>query len=92
MRKTNTSNSAIDNIFITRSKNYIISPHINGLSDHEAQIMVMENTALTKQRNNITIMIDINDQSTLEFQLLLSYENWEDIFWRMMPTFLSINF
>jgi hypothetical protein len=25
-------------------------------------------------------MRDINDQSILEFQLLLSHENWEDIF------------
>jgi hypothetical protein len=41
---------------------------------------VIENTALTKQRNNTTTMRDINDQSILEFQLLLSYENWEDIF------------
>jgi len=72
-RKTNASSSAIDNIFITRSKNYTISPHINGLSDHESQIIVIENTALTKQRNNINTMRDINDQSILEFQLLLSH-------------------
>jgi hypothetical protein len=78
-RKTNASSSAIDNIFITRSKNYTISPHINGFSDHEAQIIVIENTALTKQRNNITAMRDINDQSVLEILLLLSHENWEDI-------------
>jgi len=60
-RKTNASSSAIDNIFITRSKNYTVSPHINGLSDHEAQIIVIENTALTKRRNNTTTMRDIND-------------------------------
>jgi hypothetical protein len=42
--------------------------------------MAIENTAVTKQRNNITIVRDKNDQSKLEFQLLLSYENWEDIF------------
>jgi exonuclease III len=33
-RRTHASSSAIDNIFVTRSKNYSISPHINGLSDH----------------------------------------------------------
>jgi hypothetical protein len=65
---------------LTRSKNYMIYPHINGLSDHEAQIIVIENTVLTKQRNNITTMRDINYQSILEFQLLLSYKNWESIF------------
>jgi hypothetical protein len=40
---------------------------------------VTENTAVTKQRN-ITTMRDINDHSILEFHLLLSHENWEDIF------------
>jgi exonuclease III len=89
--KANASTNAIDNIFMTRTKNYIIYPHINGLSDHETQIIVMENTTLTKQRN-ITTKRGINDQSVLEFQLLLSHENWEEILWRMMPTFLSINF
>jgi len=80
MHKTNVSITAIDNIFITRTKNYTIYPHINGLSNHEAQIMVIENTVLTKQRNNITTKRDINVQSILEFQLLLSHENWEEMF------------
>jgi len=79
-RKTNASTSAIDNIFIARTKNYSIYPFINGLSDHEAQILVIENIVLTKQRNNITTKRDINDHSIMEFQLLLSHENWEEIF------------
>ena len=79
-RKSKASNTAIDNIFITRTKKYIINPHINGLSDHKAQTIVIENVVLTKQRNNITTTRDINDQRTLEFQLLLSHENWEEIF------------
>jgi len=41
---------------------------------------VTENTVLTKQRNNITTKRDINSQSILEFQLLLSHENWKEIF------------
>ena len=72
--KTNTSTTAIDNIFIAMTKNYTIYPFINGFSDHEAQILVIENIILTKQRNNITTKRDINDQSILEFQLLLSHE------------------
>jgi len=52
---------------------------------------VIENIVLTKQINNITTKRDINDQSILGFQLLLIYENWEEIFMeddanRMMPT------
>jgi len=75
-RKSKASSTAIDNIFITRTKNYIINPHINGLSDHEVQIIMIENTVLTNQTNKITTKRDINDQSKLEFQLLLSHENW----------------
>jgi hypothetical protein len=78
--KSKASTTAIDNIFITRTKNYIINPHINGLPDHEAKIIMIENIVLTKQRNNITTKRDIDDQSILEFQLLLSHENWEEIF------------
>jgi len=40
---------------------------------------MIENIVLTKQINNITTK-DINDQSILEFQLLLSHKNWEEIF------------
>jgi len=79
-RKTNASATATDNIFIARTKSFTIYPFINGLSNHEAQILVIENTVLTKQRNNITTKRDTNDQSMLEFQLLLSHENWEEIF------------
>ena len=50
--------------------------------DHEAQIIMIENIVLSKEINNITTKREINDQSTciLEFQLLLSRENWEEIF------------
>jgi hypothetical protein len=40
---------------------------------------VIENIVLTKQKINITTKRDINDQSILEFQLLQSHENWEEI-------------
>ena len=67
MCKINACITAIDNIFITRTKNYMIYPHINEHSDHKMQIIVIENTVLTKQKNNITTKRDINDQSILEF-------------------------
>ena len=72
--KSKASTTAFDNIFIAKTKNYIINPHINGLSDHEAQIIMIEKSLLTKQINNITTKRDINDQTILEFQLLLSHE------------------
>jgi len=69
-RKSKASSTAIDNIFIRRTKNSIINPDINGLSDHEAQIIMIENMVLKNQTNKITTKRDINDQSILEFQLL----------------------
>jgi hypothetical protein len=65
---------------LKKYQNFTINTHIDGVSDHEAQIIVIENTVLPKQRNNITTKRGINDQSILEFHLLLSYENWEEIF------------
>jgi len=53
-RKSKASTTVIDNIFITRTKIYIINPHINGLSDHKVQIIVIENIVLTKQINITT--------------------------------------
>jgi len=47
--KSKASTTAIDNIFITRPKSFIINPHINGLYDHEEQIIMTENIVLTKQ-------------------------------------------
>jgi hypothetical protein len=41
---------------------------------------VIKNTTVTKLSNNIFIKRDINDQSIKEFNLLLSYEIWEDVF------------
>jgi hypothetical protein len=79
-RKTNAATAAIDNIFIARTKNYIIYPFINGLSDHEVQILVIENIICAKQRSNATTKRGINDQSIVKFTSLLSYENWEEIF------------
>ena len=79
-RKINGSSTAIDNIFITKTTNHTISPHINRLSDHDAQILEIENTIVKKLSNNIFIRRDINDQSIQTFNLLLSYENWEEVF------------
>ena len=41
---------------------------------------MIENIVLTKQINNITTKRDIKDQSVLEFHLLVSHENLEEIF------------
>ena len=69
-----------DNIFITQTKSYTIHPHCNGLSHHEAQIIVIESTVPAKHRKHILTTRDFNDLNILEFQSLLSQENWEEVF------------
>ena len=70
----------IDNIFIDASRIYNIQPHINGLSDHDAQLITIKNfLAPSKQIDPHHIRI-INNNSIAKFQLQLSWESWEDVF------------
>jgi hypothetical protein len=79
-RTTNTSSSAIDNIFVDRGRNYTIKPYVNGLSDHDAQLLIL-NDMIHKVNSTKTFRIrNINKNTIAEFQLLLSMEQWEDVF------------
>ena len=70
----------IDNIFIDASRIYNIQPHINGLSDHDAQLITIKNfLAPSKQIDPHQIRI-INNNTIAKFQLQLSWENWDDVF------------
>ena len=79
-RITNTSTTMIDNIFIDGSSNYTIKPHINGLSDHDAQLLVVQKFAPTISSYETNYMRNINQYALAEFQILLSWEQWEDVF------------
>lgn len=46
-RITNGCISATGNIFIDKTRNYIISPFMNGTSDHEAQVITLNNMFFT---------------------------------------------
>ena len=59
--------SMIDNIFIDASRNYTIKPHINGLSDHDAQIPTISNF-LVPNINTDPYYIRIIKNSIAEFQ------------------------
>ena len=79
---TKNSSTAIDNIFIDKFKNsdYSIEPFINGLSDHEAQILVLHNINIWYQKFQPTVKRQINEITVAQFKLNLSYENWLDTF------------
>jgi len=54
--KTNASTTANDNIFIAGTKNCTIYPFINGLSDHEAQILVTENKEIILPQGETSVI------------------------------------
>jgi hypothetical protein len=80
-RIQNNSYSIIDNIFINTSKftNYTVYPIINGLSDHDAQNLIIHNI-FNQHDNRIEYKREINDATIADFNNKLSYESWEDVF------------
>ena len=81
-RGLNGSSSAIDNIFIDISHcgKYTIAPFINGLSDHDGQIIKLEKINMQKQTHEIRTVRNFNEYSKDDFILKLSYEIWDNIF------------
>jgi hypothetical protein len=63
--------TAIDNIFIDVSKNvnYSIYPHINRLSDHDAQIIKLNNFSIQGQYNTTQIIRNFNEHSITNLRL-----------------------
>jgi hypothetical protein len=79
-RITKNSATLIDNIFANKGRRYNVVPLINGLSDHDAQLITSVNS---KVPNDVTKSIpirNINTNNILEFQMLLSTEQWDNIF------------
>jgi hypothetical protein len=79
-RITNGTVSAIDNIMIDKATNYTISPITNGLSDHDAQLLILNKSLPPKAVSVFQYTRIINKFTISEFQLQLSNENWEEIF------------
>ena len=78
-RIVNGSSTAIDNFFIDLSRKYTIKPLINGISDHDTQLLVMEKVMLPTQKLTSYFIRDFNDHSIHDFLMHLSMENWEDV-------------
>ena len=76
----NGSSTAIDNIFIDLSRNFTIYPLINGLSDHDAQLLKLQNVTAPIKQITPCYVRNINSFTTYELQSKLSTEIWEDIF------------
>jgi hypothetical protein len=79
-RTINGSSTAIDNFFIDSSRNYTIKPLINGMSDHDAQVLILKNVVVPTQELTSYFTRNFNDHSINDFLLQLSMENGEDVF------------
>jgi len=81
-RISNCSSTAIDNIFIDKFKNtnFTIKPLPNGLSDHDAQILILPDIKIQNLKAHHYTKRLINEFTISEFKLNLSYESWDEIF------------
>ena len=77
----NNSTTTIDNIFINKVNlnNFTVYPCINGLSDHDAQIIVLHNIVLMKHEKQLSFYRRFNAEAVMDLNIKLSYESWEDV-------------
>jgi hypothetical protein len=55
-------------------------PVINGLSDHDAQLIKLENIFMQKKANEVKIVRNFDTYSRSDFKIKLSEETWDNIF------------
>jgi len=77
----NNSISTIDNVFInlTNQSRFSVYPCINGLSDHDAQIMVLHDMVNMTHEKHLFFCRRFNDVAITDLNIELSYESWEDV-------------
>ena len=76
------SSSIIDNVFLDTSyfNKYDIAPVINGLSNHDAQLLTIQIYQKHKNTQRVYYKRNINKFTIAEFLLKLSYETWDSVF------------
>ena len=79
-RTTATTSSLLDNFFIDKFSTFTIKPHLNGLSDHDAQVLILLDEPIPSQLPQTVLARSFNQVNTMTFLNYLSYENWEDVF------------
>ena len=82
MRIQNTSATAIDNIFIyvPQFEGYMITPVINGVSDHDAQLLTISTDYSSVPTRRAKTIRKINKYTVSDFIDKLSWESWDSIF------------
>jgi hypothetical protein len=81
-RISSTSISLIDNFFLDRSiyNKFHVYPAINGLSDHDGQILILENLQAVMQSKHENAFREMNEGKIANFQLAVQNENWEEVY------------
>jgi hypothetical protein len=82
-RIQNNLDAAIDNIFVDNSRlnSFTVSPIANGLSDHDAQYLILKHTYTEANITRLTHRTRlINNDTITIFQQLLKNETWECIY------------
>ena len=71
----------IDNIFINtvNQNSFSVYPCINGLLDHDAQIIVLHDIAIMTYEKQLFFCRRFNEAAITDLTIKLSYELWEDV-------------
>jgi len=74
--------STIDSIFINIVKynNFIVYSLVNGMSVHDAQIIVLHDITISNGNNYFHFTRNLNKSSVLDFNFKLTYESWDNVF------------
>jgi hypothetical protein len=72
----------IDNIYANIYKlDFSVYPVINGLSDHDVQIIAFTDIPISTQKQPFSLTRKIDGNKIKNFLYVLSYENWENVFY-----------
>src|SRR5215469_18643825 len=67
-------------IFVDKNSSFSISPWINGLSDHDAQILRLEVPGIQTSQPSFIFVRDYNERNIASFLQSLSHEQWSEVF------------
>jgi hypothetical protein len=67
-------------MFIDNRRNYTIKPCSNGLLDHDGQILSLLNLSIPSNSIKYIHTRRYDDNTIADFQLQLSYEQWDNVF------------
>ncbi|PNF22769.1 hypothetical protein B7P43_G06670 [Cryptotermes secundus] len=81
-RISTTSVSLIDHFFIDKNayNKFQVCSAINGLSDHDGQILILGDMLVMRQSDHVRAYRDINEENIVCFQRALQNENWIEVY------------